>query len=126
MEETEKIQCTLEDSRFAQQLACQYHLDSVKDIDLLTKLHDLGSVLNVYNAKVGTLDSMIEYAQKLKEFITSKEYQQMDKQARANFENRTLRILKNIYVKGVGSEYFVIEPYKSASLSSLKEKEVSL
>lgn len=125
MEETEKIQCTLEDPRFAQQLAYQYHLDPVKDVDLLTKLHNLGSVLNVYNAKSETLDSMVEYAQKLKDFIISKEYQQMDKQARAKFENRVLRMLKNIYVKGVGSEYFVIEPYKPAFLAP-KEKEISL
>lgn len=117
MEETEKIQCTLEDHRFAQQLAYQYHLDPVKDIDLLTKLHDLGSVLNVYNAKSETLDSMVEYAQKLKDLIVSKEYQQMDKQARAKFENRVLRMLKNIYVKGVGPEYFVIEPYLYAQTS---------
>ena len=72
----------------------------------------MGSVLNVYNGKFETLDSMIEYATKLKDFIVSKEYQQMDTKARAEFENRTLRILKNLYVKGVGLEYFVIKPYK--------------
>ena len=111
--EENKIECNLSDSTFRQMLANQYKLDPEKDIELLQKLHEMGSILNVFNGKFETLDSMIEYATKLKDLIVSKEYQQMDTRVRANFEVRVLRILKNLYVKGVGSEYFVIEPYKT-------------
>lgn len=114
--EENKIECNLNDTTFRQLLAHQYKLDPEKDIELLQKLHEIGSILNVYN------DKFEEYATKLKELIVSTEYQQMDARARANFETKTLKILKYLYIKGVGPEYFVIEPpYMRKRLSKLKE-----
>lgn len=98
--------------------ACICGLDPDKDLDLMKEIYSIISVKNVYDAKCDKIESVVEYLNKIKDFVTSDRYHNMCEGGRRYFENNVFEILKGIVIKSIGTEnfitgkYFIMEPTK--------------
>lgn len=96
-----------DDVLYRQTFAHNYNLVPDKDLDLLKKIHSITTVRRVYNAKQNSSESVIEYFNEIKDFITSEQYQNMNEAGKRCFENHVFEILKGITIKGIGAEHFI-------------------
>lgn len=95
-----------DDVLYRQTFAHNYNLDPDKDLDLLKKIHSITTVRRVYDAKQNSSESVVEYFNEIKDFVTSERYQNINEAGKRYFENHVLEILKGIVIKGIGTEYF--------------------
>lgn len=107
MNETDKIETSFGDERYRQRFAYNYHLDPDKDLDLMEEIHSITTVRNVYVAKQNTSESVVEYFNKIKDFVTSERYHNMDEKGKRCFEHYVFEVLKGITIKGIGTEHFI-------------------
>ena len=71
MNKTDKIETTFDDERFRIAFAHNYHLDPDKDLELMKEIRSIITVKHVYEAKRDTVESVVEYFNKIKDFVTS-------------------------------------------------------
>ena len=95
-----------DDVLYRQTFAHNYNLDPDKDLDLLKKIHSITTVRRVYDAKQNSSESVVEYFNEIKDFVTSERYQNINEAGKRYFESHVLEILKGIVIKGIGTEYF--------------------
>ena len=107
MNETDKIETTFDDERYRYAFAHNYHLDPDKDLELMKEIHSITTVKHVYEAKRDTVESVVEYFNKIKDFVTSERYRNMDETGKRNFEHKVFEVLKGITIKGIGTDHFV-------------------
>ena len=96
-----------DDVLYRQTFAHNYNLDPDKDLDLLKKIHSITTVRRVYNAKQNSSESVVEYFNDLKDFVTSEQYHNMDEIGKRCFEQHAFEVLKGITIKGIGAEHFI-------------------
>lgn len=104
-----------DDVLYRQTFAHNYNLDPDKDLDLLKKIHSITTVRRVYDAKQNSSESVVEYFNEIKDFVTSERYQNINEAGKRYFENRVLEILKGIVIKGIGTEYFTTKTIRYLS-----------
>lgn len=107
MNETDKIETTFDDERFRIAFAHNYHLDPDKDLELMKEIRSIITVKHVYEAKRDTAESVVEYFNKIKDFVTSERYHNMDEKGKRCFEHNAFEVLKGITIKGIGTEHFI-------------------
>ena len=95
--------------------AHNYNLDPDKDLDLLKKIHSITTVRRVYDAKQNSSESVVEYFNEIKDFVTSERYQNINEVGKRYFESHVLEILKGIVIKGIGTEYFATKTIRYLS-----------
>ena len=86
-----------------------------KDLDLLKKIHSITTVRRVYDAKQNSSESVVEYFNEIKDFVTSERYQNINEVGKRYFESHVLEILKGIVIKGIGTEYFATKTIRYLS-----------
>ena len=101
--------------------AHNYNLDPDKDLDLLKKIHSITTIRRVYDAKQNSSESVVEYFNEIKDFITSEQYQNMNEAGKRCFENHVFEILKSIVIKGIGTEYFTTKAIHYLSKPNVNE-----
>lgn len=102
--------------------ARNYNLDpDDKDLDLLKKIHSITTIKRVYDAKQNSSESVVEYFNEIKDFITSEQYQNMNEAGKRCFENHVFEILKSIVIKGIGTEYFTTKAIHYLSKPNVNE-----
>lgn len=104
-----------DDVLYRQTFAHNYNLDPDKDLDLLKKIHSITTVRRVYDAKQNSSESVVEYFNEIKDFVTSERYQNINEAGKRYFENHVLEILKGIVIKGIGTEYFATKTIRYLS-----------
>lgn len=104
-----------DDVLYKQTFAHNYNLDPDKDLDLLKKIHSITTVRRVYDAKQNSSESVVEYFNEIKDFVTSEQYQNINEAGKRYFENHVLEILKGIVIKGIGTEYFATKTIRYLS-----------
>lgn len=104
-----------DDVFYRQTFAHNYNLDPDKDLDLLKKIHSITTVRRVYDAKQNSSESVVEYFNEIKDFVTSERYQNINEAGKRYFENHVLEILKGIVIKGIGTEYFATKTIRYLS-----------
>ena len=104
-----------DDENYRYAFAHQYHLDPDKDLDLMKRIHSITTVVRVYNAKQNSSESVVEYFNEIKDFVTSERYQNINEAGKRYFENHVLEILKGIVIKGIGTEYFTTKTIRYLS-----------
>lgn len=104
-----------DDVLYRQTFAHNYNLDPDKDLDLLKKIHSITTVRRVYDAKQNSSESVVEYFNEIKDFVTSERYQNINEVGKRYFENHVLEILKGIVIKGIGTEYFTTKTIRYLS-----------
>lgn len=104
-----------DDVLYRQTFAHNYNLDPDKDLDLLKKIHSITTVRRVYDAKQNSSESVVEYFNEIKDFVTSERYQNINEAGKRYFENHVLEILKGIVIKGIGTEYFTTKTIRYLS-----------
>lgn len=104
-----------DDVLYRQTFAHNYNLDPDKDLDLLKKIHSITTVRRVYDAKQKSSESVVEYFNEIKDFVTSERYQNINEAGKRYFENHVLEILKGIVIKGIGTEYFATKTIRYLS-----------
>lgn len=110
-----------DDVLYRQTFAHNYNLDPDKDLDLLKKIHSITTVRRVYDAKQNSSESVVEYFNEIKDFVTSERYQNINEAGKRYFENHVLEILKGIVIKGIGTEYFTTKTIRYLSKSNVNE-----
>ena len=95
------------DPMFITQFARNYDLDPDKDLELIKEIHSITTIRHVYDAKRDTTKSVIEYFNKIKDFVTSERYRNMNETGKRCFEHHVFEVLKGIAIKGIGTEYFI-------------------
>ena len=96
-----------DDVLYRQTFAHNYNLDPDKDLDLLKKIHSITTVRRVYDAKQNSSESVVEYFNDLKDFVTSEQYRNMDETGKRCFEQHAFEVLKGITIKGIGTGHFI-------------------
>ena len=96
-----------DDVLYRQTFAHNYNLDPDKDLDLLKKIHSITTVRRVYDAKQNSSESVVEYFNDIKDFVTSEQYRNMDETGKRHFEQHVFEVLKGIVIKGIGTEHFI-------------------
>ena len=96
-----------DDVFYRQTFAHNYNLDPDKDLDLLKKIHSITTVRRVYDAKQNSSESVVEYFNDIKDFVTSEQYHNMDETGKRHFEQHVFEVLKGIVIKGIGTEHFI-------------------
>ena len=96
-----------DDVLYRQTFAHNYNLDPDKDLDLLKKIHSITTVRRVYDAKQNSSESVVEYFNDLKDFVTSERYQNINEAGKRCFEQHAFEVLKGITIKGIGAEHFI-------------------
>lgn len=104
-----------DDVLYRQTFAHNYNLDPDKDLDLLKKIHSITTVRRVYDAKQNSSESVVEYFNEIKDFVTSERYQNINEVGKRYFESHVLEILKGIVIKGIGTEYFATKTIRYLS-----------
>lgn len=104
-----------DDVLYRQTFAHNYNLDPDKDLDLLKKIHSITTVRRVYDAKQNSSESVVEYFNEIKDFVTSERYQNINEAGKRYFESHVLEILKGIVIKGIGTEYFATKTIRYLS-----------
>lgn len=92
---------------FIATFARNYDLDPDKDLELIKEIHSITTVKHVYEAKRDTTESVVEYFNKIKDFVTSERYRNMSETGKRCFEHHVFEVLKGITIKGIGTEYFI-------------------
>lgn len=95
------------DTLFISTFARNYDLDPDKDLELIKEIHSITTIKHVYEAKRDTTESIIEYFNKIKDFITSERYRNISEKGKRCFEHHVFEVLKGIAIKGIGTEYFI-------------------
>lgn len=95
------------DPMFIATFARNYDLDPDKDLELMKEIHSITTIRHVYEAKRDTTESVIEYFNKIKDFVTSERYRNMSETGKRRFEHHVFEVLKGITIKGIGTEYFI-------------------
>lgn len=95
-----------DDVFYRQTFAHNYNLDPDKDLDLMKEIHSITTVKNVYDAKQNSYESVVEYFNEIKDFVTSEQYRNMDETGKRHFEQHVFEVLKGIVIKGIGTEHF--------------------
>jgi len=121
MKETDKIETNFDDERFRIAFAHNYHLDPNKDLELMIEIRSIITVKHVYEAKRDTVDSVIEYFNKIRSFVTSERYHRMDEKGKRCFEQHVFEVLKGITIKGIGTKYFITGPIHYLSRPDVNE-----
>ena len=103
----DRINTNFDDKNYRYAFAHQYHLDPDKDLDLMKRIHAITTVRRVYDAKQNTSESVVEYFNDLKDFVTSEQYRNMDETGKRHFEQHVFEVLKGIVIKGIGTEHFI-------------------
>lgn len=106
---------------YRQTFAHNYNLDPDKDLDLLKKIHSITTVRRVYDAKQNSSESVVEYFNEIKDFVTSERYQNINEAGKRCFENHVFEILKSIVIKGIGTEYFTTKAIHYLSKPNVNE-----
>lgn len=96
-----------DDVLYRQTFAHNYNLDPDKDLDLLKKIHSITTVRRVYDAKQNSSESVVEYFNEIKDFVTSEQYRNINEAGKRCFEKHVFEILKGIVIKGIGTEHFI-------------------
>lgn len=109
-DKTNITDASFDDERYKYAFAYNYNLDPDKDLDLLKKIHSITTVRRVYDAKQNSSESVVEYFNEIKDFVTSEQYHKIDNTGKRRFEHRVFEILKDIVIKGIGTDYFVNVP----------------
>ena len=94
--------------------AKNYNLDIEKDSDLIKKLYELSDIYAVYDTSADryTLEALHKYENKIKEFITSADYQnRISEMGRIEFEKKIIFLLAGAFVNVVGKDYFTYIPF---------------
>lgn len=104
-----------DDVLYRQTFAHNYNLDPDKDLDLLKKIHSITTVRRVYDAKQNSSESVVEYFNDIKDFVTSERYQNINEAGKRYFESHVFEILKGIVIKGIGTEYFATKTIRYLS-----------
>jgi hypothetical protein len=107
MDKLDRINSNFDDENYKWAFAHQYHLDPDKDLDLMKEIHAITTVKRVYDAKQNTSESVVEYFNELKNFVTSERYHNMDEIGKRHFEQHAFEVLKGITIKGIGTEHFI-------------------
>lgn len=115
------VNACFDDVLYRQTFAHNYNLDPDKDLDLLKKIHSITTVRRVYDAKQNSSESVVEYFNEIKDFVTSDQYRNMDKTGKHHFEYRVFEVLKSIVIKGIGTEYFTTETIHYLSKPNVNE-----
>lgn len=115
------VNARFDDVLYRQTFAHNYNLDPDKDLDLLKKIHSITTVRRVYDAKQNSSESVVEYFNDLKDFVTSEQYRNMDEAGKRCFENHVFEILKSIVIKGIGTEYFTTKAIHYLSKPNVNE-----
>ena len=110
-----------DDVFYRQTFAHNYNLDPDKDLDLMKEIHSITTVKNVYDAKQNSYESVVEYFNEIKDFVTSEQYRNMDETGKRHFEYRVFEVLKSIVIKGIGTEYFTTEAIHYLSIPNVNE-----
>lgn len=110
-----------DDVFYRQTFAHNYNLDPDKDLDLMKEIHSITTVKNVYDAKQNSYESVVEYFNEIKDFVTSEQYRNMDETGKHYFEYRVFEVLKSIVIKGIGTEYFTTEAIHYLSIPNVNE-----
>lgn len=95
------------DPMFIATFASNYDLDPDKDLELMKEIHSITTVRHVYEAKRDTAESVVEYFNKIKDFVTSERYRNISEKGKRCFEHHVFEVLKGITIKGIGTEYFI-------------------
>lgn len=95
------------DTLFIATFARNYDLDPDKDLELIKEIHSITTIKHVYEAKRDTTESVIEYFNKIKDFVTSERYRNISEKGKRCFEHHVFEVLKGITIKGIGTEYFI-------------------
>lgn len=103
----DRINANFDDERYRQTFAHNYNLDPNKDLDLMKTIHSITTVRRVYDAKQNTCESVVEYFNEIKDFVTSEQYHNMGEVGKRSFEHHVFEILKGITIKGIGTEHFI-------------------
>lgn len=110
-----------DDVLYRQTFAHNYNLDSDKDLDLLKKIHSITTVRRVYDTKQNSFESVVEYFNEIKDFVTSEQYHNINEAGKRCFENHVFEILKSIVIKGIGTEYFTTKAIHYLSKPNVNE-----
>lgn len=110
-----------DDKKFGVAFAFNYGLDPDKDLDLMKEIHSITTVKNVYDAKQNSSESVVEYFNKIKDFVTSERYQNINEAGKRCFENHVFEILKSIVIKGIGTEHFTTKAIHYLSKPNVNE-----
>ena len=106
---------------YRQTFAHNYNLDPDKDLDLLKKIHSIITIRRVYDAKQNSSESVVEYFNEIKDFVTSEQYQNINEAGKRCFENHVFEILKSVVIKGIGTEYFTTKAIHYLSKPNVNE-----
>lgn len=110
-----------DDVFYRQTFAHNYNLDPDKDLDLLKKIHSITTVRRVYDAKQNSSESVVEYFNDIKDFVTSEQYHNMDETGKRHFEQHVFEVLKGIVIKGIGTEHFITGAIRYLSRPNVNE-----
>lgn len=110
-----------DDVLYRQTFAHNYNLEPDKDLDLLKKIHSITIVRRVYDAKQNSSESVVEYFNEIKDFVTSERYQNINEAGKRCFESHVFEILKSIVIKGIGTEYFTTKATHYLSKPNINE-----
>lgn len=107
MEKLDRLNANFDDERYRRAFAHNYRLDPDKDLDLIKTIHSITTIRRVYDAKQNTFESVVEYVNEIKNFVTSDRYHNMNEIGKRNFECHVFEVLKGITIKGIGTEHFI-------------------
>ena len=120
--ETDKIESIFDDKNYRVAFALNYNLDPDKDLDLMKEIHSITTFKNVYDAKCNKIESIVEYVNKIKDFVTSERYQNICEVGRRYFENHVFGILKDIVIKSIGTENFTMGKHFNNEIDTISLK----
>ena len=106
---------------FIAMFARSYNLDPKKDLELIKEIHSITTIRHVYEAKRDTTESVVEYFNKIKDFVTSERYRNMSEKGKCCFEHHVFEVLKGITIKGIGTEYFTTSSIHYLSKPNVNE-----
>ena len=93
------VNACFDDVLYRQTFAHNYNLDPDKDLDLLKKIHSITTVRRVYDAKQNSSESVVEYFNEIKDFVTSEQYRNMNDTGKRYFEQHAFEVLKGITIR---------------------------
>lgn len=111
----------LTDTLFIATFARNYDLDPDRDLELIKEIHSITTIKHVYEAKRYTTESVIEYFNKIKDFVTSERYRNISEKGKRCFEHHVFEVLKGITIKGIGTEYFITDTIHYLSKPDVNE-----
>lgn len=107
MKKLDRLDANFDDELCRRTFAHNYHLDPDKDLDLIKTIHSITTIRRVYDAKQNTFESVVEYCNEIKNFVTSEQYHNMNEIGKRSFECHVFEVLKGITIKGIGTEHFI-------------------